>query len=76
MLKSQQHPTHRTLLNAFYLKKLVRQKRCYLLLEERGPMGHTHTIVVGDTAALAKHCCRADRTSLNADERLSNVSLS
>ena len=32
--------------------------------------------VVGDTAALAEHCCRADKTSLNADERLSKVSLS
>ena len=29
--------------------------------KEMGPLSHTHTIVVGDTAALAKHCCRADR---------------
>ena len=26
--------------------------------------------------AMAKHCCRADKTSLKADERLSKVSLS
>ena len=57
-------------------KKLVQQHRCYLLLKERGPLGHTHTIVVGDTAALAKHCCRADKILLNADERLSKASLS
>ena len=76
MLEGHQHLTHSTLLNAFYLKKLVRQQRCYLLLKERGPLGHTHKIVVGDTAALAKRCCRADKTSLNADERLSKVSLS
>ena len=62
-LEGQQHPTHSTLLNAFYLKKLVRQQRCYLLLKERGPLGHTHTIILlwWETAALAKHCCRADR---------------
>ena len=76
MLEGQQHPTHSTLLNAFYLKKMVRQQRCYLLLKEGGPLGHTHTIVGGDTAALAKHSCRADKTSLNADERLPKVSLS
>ena len=76
MFEGQQHATHSTLLNAFYLTKLVRQQCCYLLLKERGPLGHTHTIVVGDTAALAKHCYRADKISLNADERLSKVSLS
>ena len=76
MLEGQQHPTHSTLLNAFYPTKLVQQQCCYLLLKERGPLGHSHTIVVGDTAALAKHCCRTDKTSLNADERLSKVSLS
>ena len=76
MLEGQQHPTHSTLLNAFYLTKLVQQQCCYLLLKERGPLGHSHTSVVGDTAALAKHCCKADKTSLNADERLSKVSLS
>ena len=75
MLKGQQHPTHSTLLNAFHLTKLVRQQRCYLLLKERCTLvyTHTHTTMVGDTAALAKHCCRADKTSLNADERLSKV---
>ena len=63
VLEGQQHLTHSTLLNAFYLKKLVRQQRCYLLLKERGPLGHTHTIILlgWETAALAKHCCRADR---------------
>ena len=61
-LEGQQHPTHSTLLNAFYLKKLIRQQRCYLLLKERSPLGHTHTIILWwETAALAKHCCRADR---------------
>ena len=43
-LEGQQHPSHSTLLNAFYLKKLIRQQRCYVLLNERGPLGHTHTI--------------------------------
>ena len=63
VLEGQQHLTHSTLLNAFYLKKLVRQQRCYLLLKERGPLGHTQTIIVlwWETAALAKHCCRANR---------------
>ena len=75
MLEGQQHLTQSTLLNASYLKKLVRQQPCYLLLE-RGPLGHTNTIVVGDTTALAKHCCRADKTSLNTEERLSKVSSS
>ena len=76
MLEGQQRAKHSTLLKAFYPTKLVRQQCCYLLLKERGPLGHNHTIVVRDTAALAKHCCRADKTSLNADERLSKVSLS
>ena len=31
---------------------------------------------VGDKDAMAKHCCRADKTSLKADEGLSKVSLS
>ena len=31
---------------------------------------------VGDIDAMAKRCCRADKTSLKADERLSKVSLS
>ena len=52
-------PTHSTLLNAFYLTKLVQQQCCYPLLKERGPLGHTHTIVVGDATLLAKHCCGA-----------------
>ena len=41
VLEGQQHPTHRTLLNAYYLKKLVQQQRCFLL-KERGPLGHIH----------------------------------
>ena len=28
--------------------------------------------VVGDTVALANHCCRADKTSLNADNNSNN----
>ena len=31
---------------------------------------------VEDKNAMAKHCCRADKTSLKADERLSKVFLS
>ena len=63
MLEGQQYLTHSTLLNDFYLKKLVGQQHCYLLLKERGRLGHTHTIILlcWETAALAKHCCRADR---------------
>ena len=45
MLEGPQHLTHSTLLNAFYLKKLIRQQRCYLLVKERRPLGHTHTIL-------------------------------
>ena len=31
---------------------------------------------VGDKDAMAKHCCRADKISLKADQRLSKVSFS
>ena len=76
MLKGQQHLTHSTL-ECLLSKEISSTTTLLSSSEGEGPSGsYPGTIVVGDTAALAKHCYRANKTSLKADERLSKVSLS